>query len=377
LIGALPGSLINFRGDLLKELVAAGHEVTAMAGGEEPDVVRQLVDIGVSFRAYPIQRNGMNPLADLQTYLALRKALGDLKPDVVLSYTIKPVIWGGMALKGMSSAQFYALITGLGFAFYEGDNFIRTMLNVLVTHLYRASLSKASRVIFQNPDNRYLFISKQIIEKDKSELVNGSGVDVDHFVVAKLPDNDVVFLTIGRLLGSKGFREYAKAARLVKVRYPEVLFKLVGPVDPSPDGISLAEVQSWHNEGIIQYFGETRDVRPFINDCHVYVLPSYHEGMPRTVLEAMAIGRPILTTDVPGCRETVIPGENGYLVPKADAEALAKRMIWFIENRDELDRMGLASRRIAEKRFDVRKINAKMLQIMGLKAVNITTQTKV
>ena len=189
---------------------------------------------------------------------------------------------------------------------------------------------------------------------------------LNKFTVAPLPEEGMVFLTIGRLLGGKGFREYAMASCLVRKRYPDAVFRIVGPTDPSPDGISLDEVQQWQNEGTIQYLGETRDVRPFIAACHVYVLPSYHEGMPRTVLEAMAMGRPILTTDVPGCRETVVSGENGYLVPKADAGALAERMMWFIENRNQLERMGRASRSMAEERFDVRKVNAKILRIMGL-----------
>jgi len=374
LIGALPESLINFRGNLLKELRAAGHDVTAMAAHTENHVVEKLAHLGVAFRAYPVQRNGLNPVNDFRTYFSLRRAFADLKPDVVLSYTIKPVIWGGMALKGMSNTRFYALITGLGFAFQDNDSVMHKTLSSLVTSLYRFSLKKASNVIFQNPDNRDLFIERKITEKNKCALVNGSGVDTVQFAVTKLPREGFVFLTIGRLLGSKGFREYAMAARMVKVRYPGVIFKLVGPADPSPDGISLTEVKNWHDEGVLQYLGETSDVRPFINDCHVYVLPSYDEGMPRTVLEAMSMGRPILTTDVPGCRETVESGENGYLVPKSNPEALAECMIWFIENRDQLDGMGKTSRRIAEDKFDVHKINAKMLQIMGLNTVNITRE---
>lgn len=366
LIGALPESLINFRGDLLKELVAAGHKVTAMASQTESHVVEKLAHLGISFRAYPVQRNGLNPINDMHTFFSLRKAFGELKPDVVLSYTIKPVIWGGMALKGMSAIRFYALITGLGFAFHEGDSFVRATLTALVTRLYRLSLTKASRVIFQNPDNRDLFIAKQIIDKDKCALVNGSGVDLDRFAVTPLPGEGFVFLTIGRLLGEKGFREYAQAAQLVKARYPEAVFRLVGPEDTSPDGIPLEEVRVWQDHGWIEYLGETKDVQPFLSDCHVFVLPSYHEGMPRTVLEAMATGRPILTTDVPGCRDTVVPGENGYLVPRSDTKALAERMIWFIENRDQWTRMGQVSHRMAEGRFDVHKINAEMLHIMEL-----------
>jgi glycosyltransferase involved in cell wall biosynthesis len=175
---------------------------------------------------------------------------------------------------------------------------------------------------------------------------------------------------MGRLLGEKGFREYVSAAELVKKRFPEAIFRLVGSEDPSPDGIPLSEVQEWHNEGWIEYCGSTKDVRPFLNDCSVFVLPSYHEGMPRTVLEAMSVGRPILTTDVPGCRETVISGENGFLVAKANAEALAERMIWFVENQDMWQKMGNKSRQLAEERFDVRMVNNKLISILDPKDIN-------
>lgn len=366
MIGALPESLLNFRGDLLKALVAAGCAVTAMAGATKPPVVRKLSAMGVRFRPYPVQRSGMNPVADLHTYYALRMALGELKPDILLCYTIKPVIWGGMAIKGKPAPRFYALVTGSGFALQETNGLIRRMLIALVTRLYRASLSRASQVIFQNPDDRDLFVERQIVGKDRCSVVNGSGVDLARFAVAPLPRQGVVFLSIGRLLGEKGFREYAQAARLVKERYPETIFRLVGPEDPSPDGIPLEEIRAWHANGWVQYLGETDDVRPFLSESHVFVLPSYHEGMPRTVLEAMAMGRPILTADVPGCRETVIPGENGFLVPKCDSAALAERMLWFIEHRDAWEKMGSRSRTLARERFDVHRVNRELLRIMGL-----------
>jgi len=364
-IGALPESLLNFRGDLLKELVARGHEVITMAAAGERDVVRQLASIGVDFRAYPVYRSSMNPVKDMQTYFSLRKALDALNPDIVLAYTIKPVIWSGIALKQKPASKFYALVTGLGFAFQDGG-IVRKGLTGLVSGLYRVSLVRASRVVFQNPDNRDLFIERKIVQKDKCELVNGSGVDLIRFTVTPLPVEGFVFLAIGRLLGEKGFREYARAAQLVKTRYPEAVFRLVGPEDPSPDSIPLREIHAWQTQGWVEYLGETDDVRPFLSDCHIFVLPSYHEGMPRTVLEAMAMGRPILTTNVPGCRETVSHGENGYLVPKGDAVTLAERMCWFIEHRNEWTRMGFRSRTMAEERFNVNDVNRHLLKIMGL-----------
>ena len=366
LIGALPESLINFRGTLIQTLVKANYQVTSMASKTQPKVTKQLKRWGVNFCAYAVQRNHLNPLSDLKTWYALRQIFRALQPDIILAYTIKPIIWGGLASRVAPSAKFYALITGLGFAF-QGGSFFRNLLSKLIIILYRVSLRRASKVIFQNPDNMQIFISKGIINKDKCALVNGSGVDIKKFSYTPLPQKKAtIFLSIGRLLGEKGFREYAGAARIVKQQYPDTIFQLLGPEDPSPDGLSIKEVESWHNEGIIEYLGSASDVRPCIQSCHIYVLPSYHEGMPRTVLEAMAIGRPILTTDVPGCRETVINGENGYLVPKADAKALAKRMIWFIENKEQWERMGKRSRELAEEKYDVHKVNARLMEIMGL-----------
>lgn len=203
---------------------------------------------------------------------------------------------------------------------------------------------------------------------ERSALVDGAGVDTEVFAPTPFPKGPTVFLTIARLLADKGLREYAEAARRVRARYPEAVFRLVGPEDESPDRIRIVEVQRWQDEGALEYGGAATDVRPHIAGCHVYVLPSYHEGMPRTVLEAMAMGRPILTTDAPGCRETVVPGDNGFLVPVRDVDALVARMIWFIEHRSEIGRMGARGRDIAVERFDVGRINNRMMQIIGLTA---------
>jgi glycosyltransferase involved in cell wall biosynthesis len=364
-VGAYPQSLVNFRGDLLKALVAAGHDVTAMSAEAAPDEIARLADIGVAFRSFPIFRNTISPVTDLQTWRALRAAFRLLKPDVVLAYTIKPVIWSGFALKGTSRPRFYALVTGLGFAF-QGDGLVRRSLRQLVIRLYRSALARASRIIFQNTDNRDAFVSRQIVAMEKCAIVNGSGVHLDRFDVSPLPETGVVFLTMGRLLGDKGFREFAEAAQRVKAAYPDAVFRLVGQEDPSPDGIRQSEIRAWVAAGWLEHIDWTSDVRPLLRECHVYVLASYHEGMPRTVLEAMAMGRPILTTDVPGCRDTVVAGENGYLIPERNAAALAERMIWFIEHRDQWARMGARSRALAEDRFDVHKVNGALLRIMEL-----------
>jgi len=364
-VGGLSESLLNFRGDLLRSLAALGHQVTAMAGEQDERVNQRLGAMGVQFRWYPIERSGVNPVADWRTYRALKLAFREINPDVVLAYTIKPVIWGGVALKGKAGPRFYALITGLGFALEDG-RWARRIMRGVLTRLYRAALSRATRVIFQNADNRDAFLAHGIVSGDRTAVVSGSGVNLEHFAPTALPHTAPVFLTIGRLLSHKGFREFCEAARLVKSRHPEARFQLLGPPDPSPDGLSLNEVRRWHDAGWLEYLGAADDVRPALANCHIFVLASYHEGMPRTVLEAMAMGRPILTTDVPGCRETVISGMNGYLVPKADVEALAGRIEWFLEHRDQWAAMGARSRQLAQERFDVHAVNRALLSVMEL-----------
>lgn len=363
-IGTLPSSLYNFRGQLLKHIRSLGIEVKALGSGASFEDIKYVEQLGAKYIDYPVSRSGLNPKEDFKTFKALRAIFRTLLPDVILAYTIKPIIWGGFAARCLPKCRFYALVTGLGFAF-QRNNWKKKLLMKFVVILYKASLKNADKVIFQNPDNKKVFIDLGIVPERKTALVNGSGVDITHFTMKPIPSNPR-FLLIARLLGDKGIREYVKAANIVKQNYPYVVFQLVGPEDPSPDGISLDEFSRLNKNEVIDYIGETSDVRHYIEDCSIFVLPSYHEGLPRSVLEAMATGRPILTTDVPGCRETVINGINGWLVEKANVEELVEKMVWFINNPLEWHRMGTASRSIVENRFDVQKVNADLMNIMKL-----------
>lgn len=365
IIGAYPNSIIGFRGPLIRSFVAAGHEVVVMTAAASEDVVAQVTALGATFRPYTVQRNGLNPMTDIKTLLAIKRALTELAPDHVLAYTIKPIIWGGIAARIIGFSGFNAMITGLGYAFEKGS-FARNSVNYLVKHLYKFSLANAKNVIFQNMDNRKLFIDLGLVKADKCYRVFGSGVDIDEYQQQLLPTGNITFLLIARLLGDKGVREFAKAAQIVNQRYPEAKFQLLGPYDSSPDKISAIEVEQWQANGQIEYLGETDNVIPFIQACHVYTLPSYHEGLPRTVLEAMSIGRPILTTDASGCRDTVINGENGWLVPPRNVEELAKRMIWFIENPEQWQSMANSSRKMVQDKFNVHRVNKAISDIMGL-----------
>jgi len=362
IVAPISDSLINFRGDLIQDIKDKDCKVITVSPTPSEEYVNIFKQKKISNISINFKRNKMNPLNDFFLIFKLFKIFKKQSPDVILSYAIKPVIWGGLAAK-FCKIDFYALITGLGFAF-QGASFKRRLLTKLVVCLYRVSLKNSKAVIFQNKDNLNLFVDKGIIPRSKTHLVNGSGVDIKKFDVVTFPKDNIHFLCISRLLTEKGLREYAAAAKIVKNKFPSVLFNLVGAEDASPDAISLDEVSSWSD--YINYKGSTIDVRPHIKDAHIFVLPSYHEGMPRSTLEAMSMGRAVLTTDATGCKETVKNGINGFKVSAGSIDELAEKMIWFIEHSEQIEPMGIASRRIVVEKFDVHKVNVKMLEIMEL-----------
>ena len=362
IVAPIPGSLINFRGELIQDIKDKGCEVITVS--PPPSEVysnifkqKKIVNIPITFIS-----NKINLLNDFICLIKLFRIFRKQSPDVILSYTIKPVIWGGLASRFLK-IDFYALITGLGFAF-QGTSFKRKLLTKLVVFLYRVALKKSKAVIFQNKDNLNIFVDKGIVPISKTYLVNGSGVDIDKFNVEALPKGTIHFLCISRLLTEKGLREYAAAAKIVKKKFPSVIFNLVGGEDTSHDAISLDEVNNWSD--YISYKGSTMDVRSYIKDSHVYTLPSYHEGLPRSTLEAMSMGRAVLTTDAVGCKETVENSINGFIVPVGSVDKLAEKMIWFIEHPEQIAPMGLESRRMVEEKFDVKKVNTEMLKVMRI-----------
>lgn len=362
-------SLVNFRGPLLQAFLAAGHEVHAAAPGlsEDGATTRRLHEMGVATDDAPFQRTGLNPFADLAALVYLVVLMRRTKPDLVLGYTIKPVIWGSLAAALAGVPKRFALITGLGYAFTGRAKGKRALVQSVARMLYRLALARTHGVFFQNPDDAALFRQLRLVSPETPvTIVNGSGIDLDHYAALPVPAGPLRFLLIARLLGDKGIREYAEAACRLRREYPNVLFDLVGGSDLNPDAIPAGEIAQWQTEGTLVWHGALGDVRPVIADSHVYVLPSYREGTPRTVLEAMAIGRAIVTTNAPGCRETVIKGENGFLVPVQDVEALAVAMRRFVENPELVTLMGKRSREIAEEKYDVRKVNAVMIREMGL-----------
>lgn len=361
-------SLVNFRGYLIREFVAAGVEVYALAPDYDDRFRSDVRSLGAVPMDYSLSRTGMNPLRDGLDLLRLMCLLRRIGPDASLGYFIKPVIYGTIAAWLAGVPRRFALIEGLGYVFTESgskESRRRVILRRAVSLLYRAALKRTERTFFLNDDDISEFVGRRIINQSKAVKLGGIGVDLDEW--PPLPPNlePLTFLLAARLLREKGIAEYAEAARRVKKLHPDVHFVLLGSLDPNPGGFSRVEVERWVDEGLLQWPGHV-DVKPWLAQTSVYVLPSYREGVPRSTQEAMAMGRPVLTTDAPGCRETVEHGRNGFLVPVRDSAALAEAMLRFIEQPELIKRMGAESRCLAEEKFDVHKINAVMLQAMGI-----------
>jgi glycosyltransferase involved in cell wall biosynthesis len=283
----------------------------------------------------------------------------------VIAYTITPIVLGAAAAKQTGVKRFVALVTGLGYAFTGGREPKRLLSFAIGKLMYRRAFKRADVAVFQNPDDRKEFGRLGLLPpRLPTAFINGSGIDLTQFQQADLPAKPS-FLMIARFLKDKGVREYGEAARRLKREHPRVDIRLVGWLDASPDVMSEEEMEQIAQGGV-EMLGKLEDVRPAIAACSIYVLPSYREGTPRSVLEAMAMGRAILTTDAPGCRETVVEGENGFLVPPRDAEALYRAMKHFVERPDLIAPMGSRSRRIAEAKYDVHKVNAELLSHAGL-----------
>lgn len=367
-LGSYAPSLLNFRGPLIRALLDAGHRVSVGAPDIASDVRATLETMGATVHETPLERTGTHIGADLVYYRALKRILRAVRPDALLTYTIKPNIWGALAAASVGITS-YAMVTGLGYAFTDNGSspsLRRRIASFAARRLYRAATRRNRYVIFQNSDDIRDFIASGCLKDEgKAKMTAGSGVDMEHYTRTPLPDAPVV-LMIARLLAAKGVRDYAAAALALRARYPTARFLLVGPFDEGPDSIGRDEMAKWVADGL-EYLGPLEDVRPAIAQAHIYVLPSYYrEGTPRSVLEAMAMGRPVVTCDTPGCRETVEHGVNGLLVPARASGALAAAISRLLDDPAEAAAMGEASYALVARKYDVRRVNRAIMEIMGL-----------
>jgi len=323
-VGVYAKSLLTFRGELLRAMAANGHEVLALAPQDDQDVRAALQAMGVRFEVVPLNRSGMNPVQDVSTVWFLIKLFRSFRADSVLVYAAKPVVYGLIAARLAGVPLRAAMITGTGSILGGGTGLQRRALATVLRTLYRAALRYAHVVFFQNPDDERSFRSSRLVRTNQRVVrINGSGVDLVRYAVAPLPGSPTTFVMVSRLIRDKGVFEYVEAARRVRQRRPDAVFQLLGPMDTNVSALTPVELETLRQDGDIEYLGTLDDVRPVIAAAHVCVLPSYGEGTPRSVLEAMAMGRAIITTDVPGCRETVEDGRNGRLVPVRDGPRIS------------------------------------------------------
>ena len=357
-------SLFWFRLDMMQSFKAAGYEVLAVGDGDEAEWGRKFADLGIRYRSIPVQRTGTNPVRDVKTLAALCRLLNEEKPDKIFAYQAKTVIYGGIAASLNGIREFYPMIAGVGSVFL-GDSPKQKLIRHILVAEYKLGMRKAPKIFFQNRDDLKVFTDAGILPEHKAVMIHGSGVNVDKFVPTPLPEAPG-FLCISRLIRDKGVMEYLEAARKLHERRPEVKCVLVGAFDTNPSAIKPKELQSYLDDHSVEYVGEQKDVQPYLRSCTAYVLPSYHEGTPKTILEAMACGRPSITTDAPGCRETVTDGVNGYLVPVKDVDAIVAAMEKILDDHAKTAQMAIKARQIAEERYDVRKVNQTIRQTMGI-----------
>jgi glycosyltransferase involved in cell wall biosynthesis len=369
IISSYAPSLINFRLPLIKELIRKGNKVSIATTKYKftKNLQNQLIDLGVNINIFSLSRSGLNIFQDYKSFQEIRNIIEYCEPKIVIAYTVKIVIYTGLILKKFPKISYYPLITGLGYTFTSDGGIKRFLLKYLTIKLYKLGLKSAVKVIFQNKDDKNLFYKLKIIKNSNSlEVVNGSGVDLKAYPFSLLPSKQI-FLMVSRLLVDKGVREYVQASKIVRAKFPNAIFQLAGNIDENPSSININELQSWINHGNIQYLGEFASVQSILKLCRYYVLPSYREGTPRSTLEALATGRPVITTDVPGCRETVIHNKNGLLVPPKNPKALAKAMIYLLNKKEKKIRnMAKESYLLAKKKYQVKKINKNILSIIGL-----------
>ena len=353
-------NIVNFRSGLIRALRDQGYE-PVVAAPIDPVTDERMRELGVERVVVAIERAGLNPFADFRLLREYGRIFKRLHAIAYLSFTVKPNIYGCFAA-ARGGVPAIANIAGLGTVFIG-----RGLLLRLVSGLYRLALRRAPIVFFQNPDDRALFLERRLVRREQARLLPGSGVDLDRFRPAPLPTGPATFLFSGRLLGDKGVRELIGAARIVRNSRDDIRIQLLGARDDgNRTAIPLAELDQWVREGLIDSLGETADVRPFIAKATAVVLPSYREGLPRSLLEAAAMGRPLIATDVPGCREVVEDGVNGFLCRANDPESLAEAMLKLAGLPPSArSAMGGESRRTVEERFSESVVIAAYLGAIG------------
>lgn len=351
------------RRELILEFIKKGYEVILLAPEPEELVKNKIDGQGIRYYQISLDRTGLNPFKDYNVIKEIKNIINMEKPCLVYSFGgAKAAIYTTLAASKGSASRNYCMINGLG-SIFRGDGLRNKLIKIIMSILFRYSLSKSNGVLFQNVDDLEEFSSQGLVNKNKCIVVNGSGVNLKRFPYTPIKAKNV-FLFVGRLLRDKGIYEFVEAAKKVKVKHPNTEFWVVGGIDTNPTAAKETEIMEWVEKGLIKYFGRQEKVLPYYQGCSVFVLPSYHEGTPRTNLEAMAVGRPVITTEAPGCKETVVHGETGFLIPIKDSSLLAEKMEYFVENPIKIHDMGLKAFQFVSKKYDVNKVNQSIINFL-------------
>lgn len=372
IIGTVASSFYGFRADLIKTLLEQQYTVYTFTSEYTSEDLKKIETLGAIPITYQLNRGGLNPLADIKDTCALSRKIKAIQPDLVFSYFAKPVIFGTLAAKMANVPHIVGMLEGLGYAFTdqpEGLTKKTKLIKSIQVFLYKVALPQLDNIIFLNPDDPKDLLNRYRIKVKKIEVLGGIGLNLKNYPHKPIISlqTPIKFLFIGRLLKEKGIHEFVAAAKIVKKNYPETQFTVLGAIDTAnPGALKQSELNELIASKAVVYSGHVDDVQDWIIKSDVFVLPSYREGVPRSTQEAMAIGRAVITTDVPGCRETVVDGVNGFLVEKWNPQALAEKMIYFIENPEQIKEMGEESHRIAQEKFDADKVNKRLLSILDL-----------
>ncbi|WP_299330823.1 glycosyltransferase family 4 protein [uncultured Psychrobacter sp.] len=371
LIGTAAASTLQFRADLIRALCLNNYEVYVFSSEYTSEELKHIEALGAIPKTYLLNRSGINPIADFRSIYTLSKKIKEINPDLVLSYFSKPVIFGSLAAKIAKVPKVIGMLEGLGYTFTiqrKGDDKKTQFIKKIQILLYKIALPQLDKLIFLNPDDPKDLLERHQIAVKQVEVLGGIGLNLSDYDYSNHYPENSVFIFVARLLAEKGIHDYIAAAKIVKDSYPNSKFIVLGAIDKQARGaLTKLELKQLVDNRIIEHPGHVDNVAQWIAKSSIFVLPSYYrEGVPRSTQEAMAIGRAVITTNVPGCRETVVDGVNGFLVEKWNPQALADKMIYFIENPEQVALMGYESYKIAQEKFDADKVNKRLLTILEL-----------
>lgn len=370
IIGTVSSSIFGFRKQFLEALVTKGYDVHFFSTDATDQIASKAFnDLGIHVYSYSMSRTGLNPISDLIQTVKLSRQIRNINPDAVFSYFVKPVIFGTVAAAIAGVKRRYGMLEGLGYYFVkEADNGVKKkLIKAFQVILLNISSRLLNKLIVLNEDDKH-DLNGLCIARGKTSVLGGIGVDLDEYAYSSPPDEIISFLFVGRLLAEKGINEYLEAAKIIKSRYPHVEFCVLGDIDQgNPGRVDSIRLEKLVDSGIVRYPGQVSNVKHWMQLSSVFVLPSYYrEGVPRTTQEAMAVGRAIITTDRPGCKETVSDSVNGFKIEPLSAEALADTMEIFILKPSLIKEMGKASRIMAEEKYNVHQVNKHLINLLDL-----------